>query len=438
MGGIRMAKTCKFILEYKEIIGNMDFDFDNCTPPKHTIKRFVHLLKEIEDVRVEGMIDYPLEEIIVIAFLAVLGNANGWGEVSTFGKAKEKWLRKFLKLEHGIPSHDTFERVFSLIHSKELEAVTVAFLSENMDKIRKAMKTGKGQKRLICVDGKEEKGTGRKYGTKEEIRNLQTLHVYDASYGICLYSEIINEKTNEIPVAQRILDAMELKDAIVTFDALHMQKKTIGIIIKQKGNYVGALKGNHQLFESEIVDLFSEKTKERIKKQGGNYLMTLEKSHNKVETRKFYLTTNVKWFNDLKEWDKLKSFICYEKTSVNVVTEIETKEVRYYVSSLTDVELCADAIRGHWGIENLLHWHLDVNFHEDDNSTMNKNAFNNLSIINKMVLSLMKLAQPIIGNESIRMLRKQFGWGTEDNLSKLLNAFDDETLLDAISSAIQK
>lgn len=215
-----MAKTCKFILEYKEIIGNMDFDFDNCTPLKHTIKRFVHLLKEIEDVRVEGMIDYPLEEIIVIAFLAVLGNANGWGEVSAFGKAKEKWLRKFLKLEHGIPSHDTFERVFSLIHSKELEAVTVAFLSENMDKIRKAMKTGKGQKRLICIDGKEEKGTGRKYGTKEEIRNLQTLHVYDASYGICLYSEIINEKTNEIPVAQRILDAMELKDAIVTFDAL--------------------------------------------------------------------------------------------------------------------------------------------------------------------------------------------------------------------------
>ena len=220
-----MAKTCKFILEYKEVIGNIDFNFDNYTPPKHILKRFIRLLKEIEDVRVEGMIDYPLEEIIVITFLAVLGNASSWNEVTAFGKAKEKWLRKFLKLKNGIPSHDTFERVFSLINSRELEAVTVAFVSENMDKLRRVMKTGNGQKRLICVDGKEAKGTGRKYGTKEEIRNLQTLHVYDASYGICLYSEIINKKTNEIPVAQRILETMELKDAIVTFDALNTQKK---------------------------------------------------------------------------------------------------------------------------------------------------------------------------------------------------------------------
>jgi hypothetical protein len=120
-------------------------------------------------------------------------------------------VRKFLKLEHGIPSHDTFERVFSLINSRELEAVTIAFVSENIDKIRKAMRTGKGLKRLICVDGKEAKGTGRKYGTEEELRNLQTLHVYDASYGICLYSELINKKTNEIPIAQRILETIELR-----------------------------------------------------------------------------------------------------------------------------------------------------------------------------------------------------------------------------------
>ena len=354
-----MAKICKFILEYKEIIKNIDIDLNNFTPPKRTMKRFVHLLKEINDVRVKGMIDYPLEEIIVIVFLAVLGNASSWSEITAFGIAKEKWLRKFLILKYGIPSHDTFERVFSLVNSKEFEAVTVAFVIQNMDKIRKAMKTGKGQQRLICVDGKEAKGTGRKYGTKEEIRNLQTLHVYDASYGICLYSELIDKKTNEIPVAQCILGTMELKDVIVTFDALNTQKKTISIIAKQNGNYVGALKGNHEIFESEVVDLFSEKVKKSINDKDQNYLKTTEKAHNKVETRRFYLTTNVKWFNDLKEWPKLKSFICYEKTSIDIVTGKETKEVRYYISSLTDIELCADAIRGHWGVENLLHWHLD-------------------------------------------------------------------------------
>lgn len=438
MGEINMSKTCKFILEYKEVIGNLNLDFDNYNPPKHTMKHFVRLLKEIDDVRVKKMTDYPLEEIIVIAFLAVLGNANGWKDIADFGKEKEMWLRKFLKLEYGIPSHDTFERVFSLINSKELEAVTVTFMSENIDKIRKAMKTGKGLKRLICVDGKEAKGTGRKYGTEEEIRNLQTLHVYDASYGICLYSELINKKTNEIPVAQRILETIELKDAIVTFDALNTQKKTISTIINQKGSYVGALKGNHEIFESEVVNLFSEDMKKNIKDKGVNYFKTLEKLHNKVETRRFYLSTDVKWFADLKEWAKLKSFICYEKTSFDIVTKKESKEVRHYISNLTDVELCADAIRGHWGVENLLHWHLDANFREDENSTMNKTAFNNLSIINKMVLSLMKLAQPIIGNFSIRSLRKKFAWSTEDNIAKVLNAFDDETLIEAISNANKK
>lgn len=433
-----MAKTCKFLLEYREVIKEMNIDFDNCTPPKRTMKRFVHLLKEISDVRVQGMIDYPLEEIIVIVFLAVLGNASTWNEVTTFGMVKRKWLNKFLKLEHGIPSHDTFERVFGLIDSIELEAVTVAFLSENIDKIRKALRTGKGQKKLICIDGKEEKGTGRKYGTAEEVRNLQTLHVYDASYGICLFSEIIDEKTNEIPVAQRILASIELKDAVCTFDALHTQKKTIGIIVKQKGDYVGALKDNHEIFETEVASLFSEDYKKSIQKKGKNYLETVEKAHNRIETRKFYLTTDVKWFEDLKEWEKLKSFVCYEKTSVDMVTEKETYEVRYYIASLTDIELCADAIRGHWSIENRLHWHLDADFHEDDNSTMNKNAFNNLSIINKMVLSLMKLAKPIVGDNSIRVLRKQFGWGLEENLSKLLNAFDDKTLIEAIANANKK
>lgn len=434
-----MAKTCKFIIEYKEVIGNIKLNFDNRNPPIHTMKRFVRILRRVEDVRVVGMIDYPLEEIIIIAFLAVLGNASTWLEIAQFGIAKKKWLSKFLKLQNGTPSHDTFERVFKLINSKELEVVTVAFISENIDKIRKAMNADKGQKRLICVDGKEGKGTGRKYGTSEEIRNLQTLHVYDASYGICLHSEIIDKKTNEIPVAQRILGAMDLKNVICTFDALNTQKKTVLIISEQKGDYVAALKGNHEIFESEVSTLFSEDVKKDIRKDNKNFILTAEKAHNKVETRRFYLSTDVQWFSDLKEWKNLRGFICYEKTSFDMVTKKETKEVRYYITSLTDVELCADSIRGHWGVENLLHWHLDANFYEDDNSTVHKTAFNNLSILNKMVLSLMKLSQPILGaKKSIKLMRKVFGWSIEDNLSLILNAFDDEMLLNAISNTNKK
>lgn len=431
-----MTKTNNFILEYKKVLSENRFDnFDNVKPPKQTIKRFIRLLKPVEDKRAQGMISYPLEEIIVITFLAVLAGANGWLDIAQFGKSYQKWLGKFLKLENGIPSHDTFERVFSLINSNQLEAVTVHFLTENIEKMKKSLKIKTTSKRLICVDGKEARGTGRKHGTTEEIKNLQTLHVYDATNCICLASVIIDKKTNEIPVAQNVLSSMALKNSVVTFDAMNTQKKTCEIIINQKGDYVGALKGNHGTLESEVRLIFSEKEKNRIKKGNKNYYSTIEKAHNQIETREFYLTSKISWFEDLNNWKGLKSFICYEKTTQNLVTGKITKETRFYIASFTDVVLCAESIRGHWSVENQLHWHLDVNFYEDANSSLDRNAFNNLSIINKMTLSLLKLAQPLFGKTSIRSLRKVFGWRIEDSLARVLNFFEDTDLLfDQISN----
>lgn len=430
-----MAKLCRPLAEYKDIILSTGITVDNYTPPKKTMKRFIRLLKHIEDKRIEAMTDYPLYEILLIAFLAVLAGASGWGEIEGFGKLKIKWLQKFLALENGIPSHDTFRRVFSLVNPSQLEKATVFFLMENMEKIKKSLNITIGSKRHICIDGKEQKGTGRKYGTDTELRNLQTLHVYDASNGICLCSIPIDSKTNEIPTAQEALKDMQLKDAIVTFDALHTQKRTIEIITENKGDYVGALKGNHQIFESEVRDYFSEDCKRKIREKGINYYKTLDKSHSQVETRRFYLASSVNWFEDRKEWNKLKGFICYEKTVYDTIKAEESKETHYYITSLNDVELCAEAIRGHWSVENQLHWHLDYNFCEDDNTTTDKYAFNNLSILNKMVLSLFKLAQPLLDNISIKQIRKTFSWATQDQLSLLLNAFDEDVLNQALENS---
>lgn len=143
-----------------------------------------------------------------------------------------------------------------------------------MEKIKKSLNL-KEDKRLICFDGKEQKGTGRKYGTDSEIRNLQTLNVYDASNGVCLFSKSIDEKTNEIPVAQEILKCMQLTNSIVTFDALNTQKKTIEIIANQKGDYVGALKANHVTFANEVTDYFTDKICAKIKDSGKNYYQTI-------------------------------------------------------------------------------------------------------------------------------------------------------------------
>lgn len=422
-----MAKICRPIVEYRDIISSSGITVDKYSPPKKTMKRFIRIFKKIDDARIQAMTEYPLHEILLIAFLAVLGNASGWNEIERFGIAKQKWLRKFLALKNGIPSHDTFRRVFSLIDPEQLQKATLIFLLENMDAIKKSLNI-KSSERQLCVDGKEERGTGRKYGTAEEIRNLQTLHIYDASNGICLCSTPIDAKTNEIPVAQEALKRMQLKGSIVTFDALHTQMKTIRIIHEGGGNYVGALKGNQVNLESDASAGFTAESMKKIRENRKDYYETVEKSHSQIETRRFYLAGAKHRFNGVEEWRSLRNFICFEKIIYSTITHKETTEIRYYITSLKDVELCADAIRGHWGVENQLHWHLDYNFHEDDTATIDRQAFTNLSILNKMALTLCKLAQPLMKNRSIRSIRKEFSWSFEENLAMLLNVFDEDVL----------
>jgi Transposase len=430
-----MAKLSSFILEYKDVITSTGITTGDYSPPQKTIKRFIRLFKQIEDQRAAGMIDYPLFEIILIAFLAILSNASTWEEIEGFGHAKEKWLKKFLELKNGIPSNDTFRRVFALIDPVQMEIATVNFLMENMKSIKKSLKIKDFGPRLICVDGKEEKGTGRKYGTDEEIRNLQTLHVFDASSEICLFSRSIDTKTNEIPVAQEVLKTLQLKDCIVSFDALHTQKDTIDVITEQKGDYIGALKCNQGNLYSIAEELFTTEVKAKIKSDDINYFESSEKAHSQVEIRRFYIHKAKQKYDGKQSWKKLRNFICYEKYICDITTGKEKTEVRYYITSLSDVELCAESIRGHWSVENKLHWHLDYSFAEDDNTTMDKNAFNNFSILNKMALSLHKLAKPLMKNRSIRLIRKSFSWATEENLSLILNAFDEDVLKNALENA---
>jgi len=422
-----MAKINHFIIEYTDSINQAGVSTGNGMPPKAVIRRFLRMFREVDDIRIQTMIDYPLEEIILIAFLAVLGNASNWAEMERFGKHKERWFKKFITLKNGIPSHDTFRRVFSLIDTKQLQDVTIAFLLKNLHEIKRALNIKDDGYRQICVDGKEQRGTGRKYQCEDKVRNLQTLHVYDASNALCLYSQAINKKTNEIPVAQDILKEMNLKDCIVSFDALHMQKDTVAIIRDQKGHYIGGLKGNQSNLQEEAADYFKEEELLSFYRQKGDFYETIEKAHGHIEKRTFYLVKAMKR-KETKAWKGLKSFICYVKEVQDLSGKGKKTEIRYYATSLEDVELCAQAIRGHWAVENNLHWHLDYSLNEDNNTTMDKTAFHNYSLINKMVLSLCKLAKPIIGSPSIRILRKELGWGYEESVAAILSSFDATTL----------
>lgn len=427
-----MAKISRFILEYTDIIKAADIPVGDGLPPKVVIHRFLRLFKEIRDPRMPGMIEYPIEEIVLMAFLSIMGGASNWEEIEAFALSREHWLRKFIPLKSGVPSHDTFRRVFSLMDTEQLQQVTVQLLTENLFAIKKALGMDGGI-RQICVDGKEQRGTGRSNSGIGKVKNLQTLHVYDASNSVCLYSEAISEKTNEIPVAQDILKKMDLRDCIVTFDALHMQKKTAQIIADRKGDYVGGLKGNQSGLLEEAATYFNEQELLDHYKSKGQYYSTVEKAHGQIEKREYYLCHAMKR-KVTKEWKKLKCFICFIKEVIPINGGKPRKEVRYYASSTDDIKLCADAIRGHWGVENNLHWHLDFSFGEDDNTTMDKAAFNNYSLMNKMALTLIKLAKPVMGNRSIKIIRKMLGWNYEDALAKVFSCFDEDYLREVLES----
>lgn len=421
---------CRPLAEYKDVILNTGLRLEDDNIPKKPIKRLIRCFKAIEDKRMEKKIDYPLYEILLISFFAIFSGADTWTALADFGVIKEKWLKQFLPLANGIPSHDTFRRVFALINPEHLQKATVTFLIDNMKLIKRAFHIPDSGLHQYCVDGKEANGTGRSQNSAKEIRNLHTLHVYDLSDGICLVSKVIDSKTNEIPTAQEVLSAIQLKGALVSFDALNTQTKTIAVIAGQKGDYVGALKGNQQKFFEEVKLYFSEEKLNEISSKKINYYEKREKAHSCIETRKVYLTTNVGWFSDKANWPKLRGFLCYVKTMENINTGRITTEYRYYITSLRDVELCADCIRGHWSVENQLHWNLDANFDEDDNMTVDRNAFQNFSLMNKLSLSLLKLVAPIV-KKSIRATRKISGWDIDKSV-KILCALDEDILANAM------
>jgi predicted transposase YbfD/YdcC len=433
-----MPKIANPLLEFSDIVREKGLvASENLSPSNKIVKRFIRLAKKVPDARMCGMIEYPLKEMLLVAFFAVLSGAETWTQMSAFGKVREPWLRKFLRYKNGVPSHDTFRRVFSLIDPDVLCGLAVDFLMENMNKIKASLGIGDKGVRLINIDGKQANGTGRTRGKDGAFPNLQTLNVYDASSGICLAMRGIDRKTNEIPAAQEAIAFLDVKGAVLTCDALNTQKKTMEAIAAGKGQYVAALKGNHHTFYTEVDEYFTEERLKDIKKKGVNFVTGIDKAHSKVERRNFYLADDVRWFEDRGDWANLRAFVCFEKIMTDTSTGEVTKERRLFISSVRDVELCAEAIRGHWAVENRLHWHLDFSFGDDGDMTTDKNAYQNFSLFRRMALTLCKTAQPFM-KRSIKELRFVIGLEPKSQLGLILGTLDETHLEAALRNANAK
>lgn len=387
----------------------------------------------IPDYRHQSYVRHPLASIVMIVFFAVLANADEWAEIETFAKKKEKWLREHLDLPHGIPTDDTYRIVMGNIDTEHFFRLTVKLLIESVDGMLAYAGGEFHEKSITSVDGKASRGSARKESADGEVKALQTLNVYSGDYGICLGQKFIEEKTNEIPAAQEILRLMDLKGTIVTADAMNCQKDTAAAVIKAGGDYVLALKGNQQLFYEEVKRYFSTDMLKELRGEAGHYRKTADKEHGGTAVREYYITEDILWFSEIKKWKKLKSIGMAHKV-LKKKNGVRIEEDRYYICSIdADAEEFERAARGHWGVENCLHWQLDFTFADDKNTSMAKTCAKNLQIMKKVALSILRLVRDSY-KISMKRIRYDLSLDFEKGIEKMLSLLDIDSIKKLIES----
>ena len=381
---------------------------------KAAMKRLKESLKTLTDSRIKKKTKFKIWDIIVCTILAVLFNANDWEDVHDFVENHYKWLKEFLLMTGGIPCTKTYERVFAIIDSKELESIFTEFLL--------TFSLTSTDNDIINLDGRVNRGSSRnETGYNDKVKPLNVLNAYSNKYGICLASEQIDDKTNEITAIPELLKRFHVKGNVITWDALNTQTDNVEAVVSLKGDYVVPIKGNQGNFYNDLILYFDEKKLEMIKagQTGTAYLDYKEKRGENLIHYEYYQTEDVKWYFDRKKWKKLNSIGLVKKTIDN--GKAIKVEYRYYISSLfLDIELFSKAIRNHWSVENKLHWHLDFTFKQDDNTTVNKKALMNLELVKKLCLGILNKVKPFYNNISLRRIRKILSYNFEKGLVDIM------------------
>ena len=352
-------------------------------------------MEYIEDVRQQGKVKHPLKDVLVIVLFATLANADDWVEISMFANAYQEYLRKYIPLRNGIPSHDTIQRVMGLVSPEIIQQLYVKW-QELLDK-----NEGELIKKVICIDGKTMRSNKREGG-----KACHVVSAWSKEDGFCLGQKAVEEKSNEITAIPELLDKIQIKGQIVTIDAMGTQTAIAEKIKQKRAEYVLGLKGNQKNLYKDVMEYFAEEEFCKEIEKAGSYYKTVEKAHGQIETREYYQTENIKWLTQKKEWKGLKSIIMERKTIEKNLEK--TEEKRYFISSLkADIKTVSRAVRGHWSVESM-HWQLDVTFREDADTTLDKQAAQNHNIIRKWSLSILKMIELSIGMKHLSMKKKRF------------------------------
>jgi len=335
---------------------------------------------QLTDSRVQGRCTYPLVEVITIAICAVVAGADSWVAVETFGKSKEGWLRQFLKLEKGIPSHDTYGDVFRMIDAEE-------FQRSFMQWVERVFTMTEGQ--VIALDGKSVRRSHDKGIGKDAIH---LVNAWASGSGITLGQRQVDDKSNEITAIPELLRLLSISGCIVTIDAMGCQKEIAQTIRDEKADYLLRLKDNQGRLLQDVADWFAYADQVAFAEMLHDYHHTINKGHGRIEIRRCWVVADPVAFDYIRHyegWADLQTIVRVQRER-RLPDKLE-QETAYYISSLSpNAALILDATRQHWAVENSLHWVMDVTFREDESRLRKDNSPHNMAVLRHMALNILK------------------------------------------------
>jgi len=365
---------------------------------------FLAQFADLADPRQALKVLYPLDEVLLLTLCAVLCGADGWVSVALFGRRKLAFLRRFLAFANGTPSHDQLGLIFGALDAAAFQQCFIAW----------AQGLSGALQGVVAVDGKTLRRSFDRTGNKGA---LHMISAWSSAQKLVLGARAVDAKSNEITAIPELLELLALKGAIVTIDAMGCQKKIAATIIDKGADYVLGLKGNQGSLRDDVELLFDEQMANGFKDITVSKTSSCDADHGRIETREVVATQDIAWLRQRHPWKGLTSIVMLHSTR-ETAKGVE-QERRFYISSMpADADKLAAAIRAHWGIENGLHWVLDVNFRDDDCRIRKRNAPANFTAIKRATLNALRRAP---GKDSLKSKRLIAAWDEEFLANALQN-----------------